>query len=373
MRRLLAVLLFAIPLFADQNEVNALYAKGVRGAELDRACNQKDCEWSRLYWHTDLEAAKRDAKLHARPILSLRLLGRLDEELSCANSRFFRTILYSHPEIATYLRNDFTLHWQSVRPVPVITIDFGDGGRMQRTITGNSIHYVLDHEGKPLDAIPGMYSPAAFLAVLVDAHALYRYEPKALREYHASAAGSARDAEKRDLQESRLANSAALRAMTKSAMAEATMLDRIAFDMRRPRVIEQTNAQLEMVEVRDPALDMFEATLHPDSIALIKAKRASVPDAAIRNAPLEPMLARLQKALLADTRRNEYDLHPRIHEWFAKGEVKDVDSLNARVYDELFLTPPDDVWMGLADEASFTGIDGEGLTAAASASRSRGQ
>ena len=46
---------------------------------------------SQLYWYTDLEAAKAQAKRLGKPILSLRLLGKLTDEFSCANSRFFRT------------------------------------------------------------------------------------------------------------------------------------------------------------------------------------------------------------------------------------------------------------------------------------------
>jgi hypothetical protein len=56
---------------------------------LDLICKQRDCYASRLYWHTDFAQAKQAAQASGKPILSLRLLGNLDEELSCANSRFF--------------------------------------------------------------------------------------------------------------------------------------------------------------------------------------------------------------------------------------------------------------------------------------------
>src|SRR5687767_553990 len=62
-------------------------------AALDQLCKQKDCYGSRLYWHTDIEQAKAAARASGKPILSLRLLGNLDEDLSCANSRFFRITL----------------------------------------------------------------------------------------------------------------------------------------------------------------------------------------------------------------------------------------------------------------------------------------
>src|SRR6188768_40672 len=94
---------------------------------LDRICAQKDAHTSLLYWHTDQGAALADARRTKRPILSLRLLGRLDQELSCANSRFFRKLLYPDTQINRALRERFVLHWESVRAVPIVTIDFGDG------------------------------------------------------------------------------------------------------------------------------------------------------------------------------------------------------------------------------------------------------
>ncbi len=134
--------------------------------ELDRVCAQKDAHTTLLYWHTDLASAIADARRARRPILSLRLLGRLDEELSCANSRFFRKLLYREPAINRLLRDRYVLHWHTVRPVPRVTIDFGDGRRVERTLTGNSLHLVLDMDGRPVDALPGLFAPPVFLALL---------------------------------------------------------------------------------------------------------------------------------------------------------------------------------------------------------------
>src|SRR5215510_7278994 len=94
---------------------------------LDTVSQQRNSYLSGLYWYTDLNAARKAAAESGKPILSLRLLGKLTDELSCANSRFFRTVLYPNAEVASVLREHFVLHWQSVRPVPVVTIDFGDG------------------------------------------------------------------------------------------------------------------------------------------------------------------------------------------------------------------------------------------------------
>jgi hypothetical protein len=138
-------------------------------AALDAVAAQRDAYASGLYWHTDLEAAKAAARADGKPILSLRLLGTLDSELSCANSRFFRTALYANRDVSAHLRQHFVLHWKSVRPVPRVTIDMGDGRKIYRTVTGNSIHYILDADGRPVDALPGLYGPAAFVRMLKEA------------------------------------------------------------------------------------------------------------------------------------------------------------------------------------------------------------
>ena len=134
--------------------------------QLDRLCAQIHAHTTLLYWFTDLDAALAEARRSRRPVLSLRLLGRLDEELSCANSRFFRKLLYPEPRINRLLRERFVLHWQSLRPVPKVAIDFGDGRRVVRTVTGNSVHLILDGNGRPLDALPGLLSPDVFHRLL---------------------------------------------------------------------------------------------------------------------------------------------------------------------------------------------------------------
>ena len=128
-------------------------------ALIDQVGMQRYCSRSGLYWYTDFEQAKAAARQSGKPILSLRMLGNLNEDFSCANSRFFRTTLYANSEISQALRDNYVLHWKSVRPVPKVTIDFGDGRKLERTLTGNSIHYILTPDGEVVDALPGLYGP----------------------------------------------------------------------------------------------------------------------------------------------------------------------------------------------------------------------
>ncbi len=154
----------------NQVRLDAPESSAVREA-VDTVAGQRDGWASGLYWFTDLDAARAEAARTGRRILSLRLLGNLNEEYCCANSRFFRTVLYANQAVAQVLRDRYVLHWKSVRPAPLLTIDMGDGRRIKRTITGNSIHYVLGADGKVIDALPGIYSPAAFLQALERAEA----------------------------------------------------------------------------------------------------------------------------------------------------------------------------------------------------------
>jgi len=74
------------------------------------------------------------------------------------------------------------------------------------------------------------------------------------------------------------------------------------------------------------------------------------------------MLAKLKRATALDNLRNEYLLHRRIHRWLLDAEeVPDVESLNARVYDELFLTPKSDPWLGLLPGDAYTALPKDGV------------
>ena len=48
--------------------------------------------------------------------------------------------------------------------MPVITVDYGDGRVLKRTVTGNSIHYIITSQGQVIDARPGLYDPKTFVA-----------------------------------------------------------------------------------------------------------------------------------------------------------------------------------------------------------------
>jgi len=273
-------------------------------AALDTVAGQRDAAFSGLYWYTSLEEARAAAARDGRPILSLRLLGKLDEELSCANSRFFRTALYANESISRLLREGWVLHWESVRPAPRITIDFGDGRRIERTITGNSLHYVLASDGRVVDVLPGLYGPGAFLFELEEVGPLAR-----------RVSGLAPDRFR-----------AALRSHHEARLAEVTSVSEQSLDASSRRLMRSKLGPGTSDEAFKKMLTGFEASLRDDTL------------------------------------HNESTFRRTLHEWLSKGDTPVLAALTNRIYDELFLTPRTDPFLGLVPPDTYAAIEGDGWT-----------
>lgn len=349
---------------------------GVEKDALERAIDavaaQRYATVSRLYWYTDLDLARTAAHATGRPILSLRMLGSLDEDFSCANSRFFRIVLYADPDVAGFLRENFVLHWSSERPVPRVTIDFGDGRRIQTTIAGNSAHYVLDADGRALDVLPGLYSPVAFRRELEAALPLVRASPRVLeserldivRAYHVDRIQAATALWGGQRQLVPLATLPGIvesesRSVAKSFVETPAVLAAQLGGARAEHLIP--SAPMGVVFVR--RLD--ETHLSDSSRALVA--RLTPVDWARAPRPLEGealqrAFSNLEALVAADTERNEQGLRRTVHEWFATfALLPDFQSLNELVYRELFLTPKDDPWLGLANPGMITGLPRDGV------------
>ncbi len=341
-------------------------------AALDSLCQQRDCHASRLYWYTDLDQAKAASQKSGKPILSLRMLGQLDQDLSCANSRFFRVALYPNAEISQKLRDKFILHWSSERPVPKLTLDFGDGRKLERTVTGNSIHYVLDAKGMPIEALPGLYSPQAFLQQLTAIDAMYsQYKTKSLldkdqfiSDYHRDRLTQIQAKWSSELKQAgieklpRLVEIPATDASTAALVARSKMV--VEFPMVRALRGIRTN-QTALAQITDEAAWKKLASNVPsklDANSLTLMQRKLDPQSTNN---VTAVAQQFEQNMALDTVRNEYLLHSQIHQWFMGGNVRDFTTLNQRVYADLFLTPKSDPWLGLNPQESFAAIDQNGI------------
>lgn len=343
---------------------------------LDTVSGQKNSYISGLYWYTDLEEARRVATESRKPILSLRLLGKLTDELSCANSRFFRTVLYSNAEIASVLRDRFVLHWQSERPAPVITIDFGDGRKLERTITGNSIHYVLDSSGELLEALPGLYGPKAFLRGLADAEGLFKSLNGKVGQQRATLVASYYQVHANKLSAAFMndtlktggkapegftlhrgqngeveAISIAALAITKS-LSEVNMLRAMT---AAPEALGKMTDELAWRKIAQ--LHASDAVLDNSSLSLIRRQNS-----ALSEQEFSAMVKKFQESIALDTVRNEYLLHTKLYPWLLRDPSRtDLEKFNKKVYAELFLTPRSDPWLGLLTKDVYLGIDNGGI------------
>jgi len=352
---------------------------------VDAVAGARDTSTARLFWETDLDRAKAEAKRRGLPILSLRMLGDLRNELSCANSRFFRATLYADPEVSRSLREDFVLHWSSEREVPVVEITFGDGRAIKTTTTGNSIHYLLDADGMVLDAAPGLYSPGGFARVLQEMKSLAQDGPDAatLRGHHERAQGRGEARVSSWLATYGPRNVDSMSA-TAPPLGEPPVGVVPAMGAQRvtasKAVIEvPTLRALGAVEVpavpREQALDQVftqltklgtvGVSLSEPAQALIRRDRPRVPgeSKSEHEARLAAMMQRFGSTVATDELKNEYDLRVSLHRWLADENAdRSFDAFNERVYRELFLTPASDPWLGLLDDETYDGLVEAGIT-----------
>lgn len=338
---------------------------------LDELCQQRDCHASRLYWHTDLEQAKAAAQKTGKPILSLRMLGNLDEEMSCANSRFFRVALYANTEISQKLRDRFILHWSSERPVPKMTIDFGDGRKLERTVTGNSIHYVLDPQGKPIEALPGLYSPQAFLTQLNQVDTAFQTsqktpeaaKPNFWQNYYRDRLTQLQTKWGQELQQVGLKQAPKLLEVvaTDAETAGRVALSKSVVELPIVRQLRSARNQQALTKITDEAswqklATRVESRLDANSLALMKAKVD--PKA---TGDFAKTVQQFEQNMALDTVRNEYLLHGQLYQWLLAGNgTQDFAALNQRVYAEMFLTPQSDPWLGLNPAEAFAAIEQDG-------------
>ncbi len=377
---------------AHASEIERVRTGGVRPSNwervrtaIDHVAGQRDAYASGLFWYTDLESAKAAAVASGRPILSLRLLGRLDEELSCANSRFFRTALYANADVSRFLSEHFVLHWSSERPAPKITIDFGDGRTLVRTITGNSIHYVLDERGRPVDALPGLYGPRAFVRELAlvepqaiavakldaDARAVRQREYlsrrlDATRSELALRTAAAREPAPVAKATPKPVRPARATAAPKSPTAAA---GRLAMTKSIVEIVPLRLMDLESDAARRPGEDavwemigtstLADAKLDAGSLRLMRSQLSQV---TTDDAAFERIVERFERSIAVDTARNEYALRLQIDERLLDATVDDdLESLNRWVYDTVFLTPKSDPWLGLNEPDVYTALENGGV------------
>ncbi|HJZ10525.1 MAG TPA: hypothetical protein VJ521_00145, partial [Acidobacteriota bacterium] len=265
--------------------------------------------------------------------------------------------------------------------------DFGDGRKLEGTITGNSIHYVLDAEGRPLDALPGLYGPRAFLRSLArvqEVHNLVKgmdlgARMVALDNYHRA---SVRMLTNDWIETARKAGGkipeylipatstdGAPRAIDIAPLAITKMISEINMLRAITRDAEALGKVTDEATWNKIALQhLSDATLDKRSIGLIRRQTLKLFEnndgsATPAETKLTNLLRKLQMSIALDTVRNEFMLHTKLHALLVADPTRfDVERLNEKVYAEIFHTPRSDPWLGLFSPETYMALEAGGMT-----------
>ena len=120
----------------------------------------------------------------------------------------------------------------------------------------------------------------------------------------------------------------------------------------------------ELGRVTDEAAWKKIAELHTDNavldsraITLIKYQNPSISEDDFNR-----LVRKFQGLVALDTVRNEYLMHTKLYTWLMNDPARDdVEKLNKKVYDSLFLTPQSDPWLGLFSTDLYTALDNGGV------------
>jgi hypothetical protein len=221
-------------------------------------------------------------------------------------------VLFSQERVADFINQSFEPVWQSVRPVPIVRIDFGDGNMLTRTLHGNILTSICTPDGLLVDALPGIYTESAYLdrlnvlcAVAKNAQA----QPQARRDvlvraYHRGRA----------------------QALKKNAKADQA-------------------AALAMLPVTKMVIE------RPVELALLPVQPLPVPPARTK-AEAKPALTAAEdvaswKALEEDTQINERTRRLQIHELLAGAGLVRPDKVTRPIYKDVLHADLDDPYLGL--------------------------
>lgn len=211
-------------------------------------------------------------------------------------------MLFSNAAIASFINDNFEPAWESVRPVPIVNIDFGDA-TVTRTLHGNIATYLCTAEGNVLDILPGAYDANTYLTQLRRFYALGReidtneQPSEQLRKYHAGQAAN------------------------------------------------RHGIELQTIELTEEQLERSQQAV---------ARLADSSKVAIIERPIEAVLksdpsAKLRMSLRRDANYNEGHRRRQIHEHLAQANWTTPQSLTKWLYREVLNTDLDDPYLGTKD------------------------
>jgi hypothetical protein len=261
-------------------------------------------------------------------------------------------VLLSDTQVIQFVNDNFVACWQMVRPVPQVTITFGNGKTLKRTLGGNTTFEVCLPDGRVVDAFPGLYVPADFLA---EAGRTLQF----VRTLKSGKTDAAVTAAVIDWHKARGAAQPPLRVSlsVEKSLVEGPLLRALRAEPTRPLKTDLLASELGRIPVvldasEEPGAaltrisrQLEDVSKQPATVEQLRERFLSLPDA---RRPTPEQLGEM--ALRVDSRTNVVWTRAAIHLLFAtydrlpRGwECRDT------VFKQLLHIPVDDPYLGLAD------------------------
>jgi hypothetical protein len=235
-------------------------------------------------------------------------------------------VLFSNDQVAQFINAAFEPVWESVRPVPIVRIDFGNGTVLTRTLHGNIATYACTADGQVLDVLPGIYAPKTYLERLREFQLLARYADQNGKEK--------REAVLKDYHEKQ---------------ADALKNNGVAGNLVRTAGVSKAAIENKIKLVIGISTENFASQVDmPKASKPVVLPKASKPVDEKPNLESPDDVANW-KTLAEDTKLNETGRRQQIHEMLAKSGLVKPDKVMKPIYKDVLHADLDDPYLGLGE------------------------
>jgi len=233
-------------------------------------------------------------------------------------------VLFSNNQVAQFVNAAFEPVWESVRPVPIVRIDFGNGTVVTRTLHGNIATYACTAQGEILDVLPGIYAPKAYVEQLREMCLLSRYADQNGKEKREATLKTYHEQQAEALNK----NGVAAKFVRIGGLSKADVENKLKLAIGLPPESVPAHASQQAVAAAKPAEE--------------KPNLEAAED--IAN----------WKTLAEDTKINETERRRAIHEMLYKSGLVKPDKVSKPIYKDVLHADLEDPYLGLG-ESLFAG------------------
>jgi hypothetical protein len=234
-----------------------------------------------------------------------------------------RAVTLSNPEVINFLTNDVVPYWESVGPVPKVTIELGDGRVIKRTLGGNVVTYLLSSEGNVYDAFPGVYTPEHYLAEIQKTMEQIKSNSDMLSWHRQELTTAIKTEETRITFSKAVVESPLLKALGVSRPAKPITDPKTAFQKYSAKLQDISKEAATFAELRSSVLQSVKAN-DPDEIG--------------------------RAAVEIDSRNNLKLIRPAVHLLFSGYQkLPSVQQCRDQIFEDILHIPIHDPYLGLAE------------------------